>query len=330
MTRIGINPARGKVSSYQPAEITVAILTYIPHLEGYFRHKFDVLRLVFASLKANTAVEHDLLVFDNGSCKEVVDYLQELNQNGHIDYLILSRRNLGKIGAFKVLFNATPGEVVAYADDDILFYPGWLEAAMEIMETYPKVGMVSCIPVRDNATRARKSLKAWIETQVEGLTITQDIDIPDDWESDWAVSTGRDPQEHLRKINDLPDLFLSLNGIEVYGSASHFQFVAPKKVILRSLPAAWSGKLMGSMVELDEAVDAHGYLRLSTVERFVRHIGNTLSDEMVREANTLGLQVDWFAKPRQVNRHWLLRIPGSGRIFRALYDWLFSVLHQGN
>jgi glycosyltransferase involved in cell wall biosynthesis len=330
MTRIGINPARGKVSHYQPAAVTVAILTYIPHLGGYFRHKFDVLRLVFASIKANTAVEHDLLVFDNGSCKTVIDYLQALKQNGHIDYLILSSRNLGKIGAFKVLLNAAPGEIVAYADDDILFYPGWLKAALEVMETYPKVGMISCIPVRDNATRARKSLQAWIETQVEGLTILQDRDIPDNWESDWAVSTGRDPQEHLQKLKDQPDLFLNLNGIEAYGSASHFQFVAPKMVILRSLPTDWSGKLMGSMVELDEAVDAQGYLRLSTVERFVRHIGNTLSDEMVREANNLGLQVDSLIKPHWANRNWLLRIPGSGRIFRAIYDWLFSVLQGGN
>ncbi len=328
MTRIGVNPARGVVSNYLPAKVTVAILTYIPYMEGYFRHKFDVLRFVFASLKKHTTIEHDVLVFDNGSCKPIVDFLQGLKQDGEIDYLILSSRNLGKIGAFKVLFNAAPGEIVAYTDDDILFYPGWLKAALEIMDTYPKVGMVSGIPVRDNAARARESLQAWIATQPEDLVFMQEKEIPDEWESDWAISTGRDPVKHLQQLKGKTDLFLSLNGVEVYGSASHFQFVAPKKVILDSLPAEWSGKLMGAMVELDEAVDRQGYLRLSTIKRFVRHIGNTLSEEMVREADKLGLKVNLIIKPRWRNRHWLLRIPGSGRILRGLYDWIFSVLQQ--
>jgi len=99
MTRIGINPARGKQSAYHPAKITVAMLSYIPHLEGYFRHRLDVLKLALASLEAHTEISHDLLVFDNGSCKPVVDYLRFLRGEGIIDYLLLSRRNLGKIGA---------------------------------------------------------------------------------------------------------------------------------------------------------------------------------------------------------------------------------------
>jgi glycosyltransferase involved in cell wall biosynthesis len=329
MTRIGINPARGVVSAYHPAKVTVAVLTYIPHLEGYFQNKFDVLRLVLASIQAHTVVDHDLLVFDNGSCREVVDYLQGLSQNGKIDYLILSSRNLGKIGAFKLLFNAAPGEIVAYADDDILFFPGWLEAALEIMNTYPMVGMVSGIPVRDSSSRARKSLMTWIESQPIGLEVAHDGEIPDEWEIDWAISTGRDPAKHLQSLGKKSGLCLSWQGVEAFGSASHFQFVSPKNVIQYSLPDQWSGKLMGAMVELDEAVDINGYLRLSTLRRYVRHIGNTLSDEMVKEAKKLGLQVNRARKPINKDRHWLLQIPGTGRILKFIYGWLFTVLNRG-
>ena len=76
MTRIGINPARGVVSDYRPPSVTVAVLTYIPDLSGYFEHRLQVLQMVFASLHAFTTPPHDLMVFDNGSCPPVVDYLR--------------------------------------------------------------------------------------------------------------------------------------------------------------------------------------------------------------------------------------------------------------
>ncbi len=329
MARLGVNPARGKTSSYRPAKVTVAVLTYLPHLEGYFRHKLDVLRLSLASLLAHTPLEHDLLVFDNGSCPPVVDELRSLHAAGQIDYLILSARNLGKIGAFKLMFQAAPGEIVAYSDDDIFFYPGWLEAALEILAVYPRVGMVSGVPVRDSAERARQSLEAWIEQKPAELRVSSEHRIPDDWEADWAMSTGREPREHLARIQNQPDLNLELRGVKAFGSASHFQFVAPKEILLRALPQDWSGKLMGHMLSLDEAIDAQGCLRLSTVERTTRHLGNLLSPEMVAEARQLGLEASAAGVNSATTRkHWLLRIPGSGRVLRKIYDQLFLVLNR--
>ncbi len=131
-TRIGINPARGKTSTYRPADVTVALLTYIPSLEGYFENRLDVLKLVFSSLKANTMIPYDLYVFDNGSCAPVTDYLRSLQESDQVDTLILSAQNIGKIGALKILINAAPGRLIAYSDDDILFYPDWLQAHLEV------------------------------------------------------------------------------------------------------------------------------------------------------------------------------------------------------
>jgi hypothetical protein len=85
---------------------------------------------------------------------------------------------------------------------------------------------------------------------------------------------------------------------------------------------------MGQMIELDEAVDALGYLRLSTAERYVRHIGNALSPDIVTEARRFGLEVGESVIPAKAGKYWLLRIPGSRRLLRALYDWTFSILHR--
>ena len=72
MPRLGINPARGHVSDYHPSRVTLCMLTYLPELYGYFRDRFDVIRLSLESLIAHTQ-EPDLMVFDNGSCGLLVD-----------------------------------------------------------------------------------------------------------------------------------------------------------------------------------------------------------------------------------------------------------------
>jgi glycosyltransferase involved in cell wall biosynthesis len=328
MARIGINPARGKQSAYRPAKITVAMLSYIPHLEGYFRHRLDVLKLALASIKAHTDVPHDLLVFDNGSCRPVVDHLRFLRDEGMIDYLLLSRRNLGKIGAFRILFNAAPGDIVAYADDDIFFYPGWLPAHMNILETFPEVGMVSGIPVRDASERARSALMNFVKNKPSELNVSHTHQLPEVWEADWAVSVGRDPKTHLEKIRNQEEWILTYKDVDAYGSASHFQFLAPKHVIQEALPDEWQGNLMGSMLELDETVDTLGYLRLSTMKRYTRHLGNVLNDEILADAESLGITVDGMGSSKKPKKHWLLKIPGSGRVLRAIYDRLFLMLHQ--
>jgi glycosyltransferase involved in cell wall biosynthesis len=341
MTRIGINPARGKVTDRLPAPVTVAVLTYLPNLAGYFEQRLEVLKLVLASLKAYTKPYHELYVFDNGSCESVVDYLVQLRQAGQIDCLLLFQRNLGKIDALRILFNAAPGEVIAYNDDDILFYPGWLEAHLEVLRLFPQAGMVSGVPVRNAAGHARKSLERLVKQGVPGLSVSQERRIPDDWEADWAASTGRNPQAHLQTTRAQTDLVLRLQKpdgqgfCEAIGAANHFQFVAPKEVILQALPDKWTGKLMGSMIELDEAIDNLGYLRLSTAKRYTRHLGNSLSESVRREANELGLPLGTSpqtvsSKPiaRGRKKHWLLRIPGSRKVIVALYNRLFDILYR--
>jgi glycosyltransferase involved in cell wall biosynthesis len=328
MARIGMNPARGKRTSYRPARVTVGLITYIPHLDGYFQNRLDILRLTLASVLANTSLPFDLMICDNGSCKEVVEYLKEMQDSEKIDYLILSNSNIGKIGALSILLRAAPGGIVAYSDDDILFYPGWIEAHMEILDTYPRVGMVSGVPVRDASHRSRDSLLAWIKDGGPGIHTNTEYSIPDKWEVDWAESVGRDPDIHIRNIQDQKDLVIKYKDVAAFGSASHFQFVSPKDVIVKALPDLWEGKLMGEMMELDQAIDALGYLRLSTVNRYTRHIGNSLNPNLLNEANKLGLNIERKTQIGRKRKHWLLRFPGGRRFILKIYNNLFRILNN--
>ena len=329
MARIGINPSRGKFSDFHPARVTVVMITHIPHLDGYFKHRLDVLRLSLTSLLTHTSSPYDLLVFDNGSCTAVLDYLFSLKNNGAIKFLLLSNENIGKIGAFRVVFNAALGEVIAYTDDDILFYPNWLEEHLRILDTFPQAGMISGVPVRNASRYATQALTLVENQKMDGLIITPMRRIPDAWEVDWAMSTGRDPQAHLQAMQDHTERVLIKDGVEAIGAANHFQFVSPKQVLLQALPKEWSGRLMGEMVELDEAIDSAGFLRLSTVGRYTRHIGNVISPELEDEVKSLGINYQSGQVRRLIRRrHWLGRIPGVRRILLALYHRIFLILND--
>ena len=92
-----------------------------------------------------------LMVFDNGSCDEVRTYLEEAYVEGRIQFLMLSKRNIGKGGAWNIIFAAAPGEILAYTDSDAFFYPGWLSQSLRILDTFPNVGMVTSRPFRTPA-----------------------------------------------------------------------------------------------------------------------------------------------------------------------------------
>jgi glycosyltransferase involved in cell wall biosynthesis len=328
MGRYGISPARGRTTSYRPAQVTACVLTYIPELEGFYRHRMEVLRVCLESLIANTKEPYDLLVFDNGSCAEAVDYLQSLKRDGKIDILLLSAKNLGKIGALQVMFHAAPGELVAYCDDDILFYPRWLGAQLTVYDTFPKAGLVSGSPVRNAVHHASESNRKFVETSPPGLQVSQGRWIPEEWERDWAISTGRDPEKYLAETKDQLDVRLTFNGVDAYPAANHFQYLAPKEVLVKALPEDWTGQLMGHMIELEEAIDRQGVLRLSTTERYVRHLGNVVSGEIAGEARLMGIDVESKSFSRRENHRWIYIIPGMRRVLNWIYGKLYELLYD--
>jgi glycosyltransferase involved in cell wall biosynthesis len=322
-----MNPARDKNITYTPSRVTATMMTYIPNLEGYFTHRLEVLKLSLASLIESLDGNLDLMVMNNGSCSEVQDFLEDQLHAGRIQYLIHSRRNLGVIGGLKVLFNAALGEVIAYSDDDVLYYPGWLDAHLNILDTYPNAGMVSGAPVGYSSEHATKAVDKFISEPSSKLEVLEKPRVPA-WEQSWAESTGRSVKDHLEEIKASPNQHFIYQGVEAVRSAKHFQFVTPKKVICDAFSADWSGSLMDGLVALDESVDELGYLRLTTPVRYAQHIGNAISDEIQDVVEELGIRTSINISDVEQAEHWLLKIPGSGRILWPIYRWLFKVLHN--
>lgn len=326
MPRIGINPNRGQKTAYKPSRLTLAMLTYLPNQAGYFAERLAVTRLSLDSLIAHTPRPYDLIVFDNGSCPELVSHLCSLHDQGLINYLILSSSNIGKISALQVIFQAAPGEVVAYSDDDVFFLPGWLDAHRKIMDTFPHVGLVTGFYIRSHLRYATQTINAFASW--DGVQVRRGQLIPRELEQHYIDNMGRDWDSYQQEVAGLEDIEFTYQGVSALASAGHHQFVAPRQLILDILPG-WDSNLMGRMIELENSIDQRGFLRLSTLNPVTRLLGNVISPENAAEALRLGLSAPAGAsKPSKIGlTSRIARLPVIHRLLLGLYNRLHILLN---
>lgn len=271
--RIGQNPAKSLGYVAQPEKFTIAVVSYIPFMEGYYAQSLDLLKVCLSSIWENTDLPFDLLVFDNASCPEVRAYLLDARDTGKIQYLVLSDVNIGKAGAWNFIFGAAPGEFIAYADSDVYFYPGWLAELYRVMEVFPEAGMVTGMPLL-NPEEFSTSTINWISQHPEarlerGHALT--------WEDYWrhAGTLGSDKDAARKFYDQHESLLMQYKGQKFFLGAGHFQFLARKQVLQETLPLP-SDRPMGQVRALDIAINDLGYLRLCTTEWWVEHLGNSL------------------------------------------------------
>ena len=327
MPRIGMNPGRGKKSNYQPARTTVAVLTYAPNEIGYFENRFDVTRMCIESILKNTKEPFDLMVFDNGSRVEVVDYLKSMRDKGEIDFLILSSRNIGKIGALQMITKSAPGEVLAYCDDDVFFLPGWLNQHLKVLDTYPDVGIVTGFYIKSHMRHSIQSTMKFA-SRSEVKTERGNL-IEPERESHYIRQMGRTRERYEAEMDGVEDMRMTYKGVTVFASAGHHQLVARKQVMLEALPKEWTGNLMGQMRELDESVDKLGKLRLCTFPDTTRLLGNFVDQQMAEEIKSYAIDVKVSEKNREM-KAWkkkLLKNPLIQKIAYFFYERFFKIIN---
>jgi glycosyltransferase involved in cell wall biosynthesis len=310
--RKGQNPAKFVNQVAKPERITVALLNYIPFISGFYAEALDVLKVSMASMRKDPGLNFDLLVFDNGSCNEVRDYLVAEKDAGWIQYLLLSEKNLGKGGAWNIMLSGAPGEIISYTDSDVLFYPGWLARSVELLEAFPNAGMVTGRPFRTNPD-FHSATREWAQ---KNAMLEAGTFIP--WETFWEFnrSLGQDEAENRRIYTETQDWKISYQGLTAMAGASHWQFSAYKAVLDRFLPFDMD-KPMGQVKQLDQRMNERGLLRLMLPDPLTMNLSNTT--EYMRGK---------ISKPANQGRRTIsqrfVNLPPVKKFLLAVYDRIFK------
>lgn len=312
--RKGQNPAKFVKDVARPERVTVALLNYIPFLSGFYAETLDVLKVSLESMRKDAGLPFDLMIFDNGSCEEVREYLVNEKEAGRIQYLILSEKNMGKGGAWNVMLAGAPGEIIAYTDADVLFSPNWLSRSVELLETFPNVGMVTARPYRTSPELYSSTLE-WAK---KSATLDEGQFIP--WKTflEFNLSLGQTEEENVKVYAETSDWRIQYKGLTALAGASHWQFTAYKSTLQQFLPFDMD-KPMGQVRQLDKRMNDAGLLRLMVSDPLAMNMSNTLG--YLR--GELGKERAVAKKKTGIGKR-LLELAPIKKILLAIYNKIFS------
>lgn len=285
--RIGYNPHKDKEDSKSDSySHQVIIPVYIPDHQGYFKDSFAILKLCLTSLFKTSHKKTFITIVNNGSCKEVTDYLNELFLNEQI-HEVVTTTNIGKLNAVLKGIIGHNFSLVTIADSDVMFLNGWQKSTYTIFENFPKAGAVCPTP-------SSRSLRTYTANIYWDMFFSKKIlfsnVINQKGLKMFAESVGN--PEFYNKIQLQKFLTIVNKNQKAVIGAGHFA-TTYRGDIFESVKMKYSNYKLGGNSEnqiLDIPVIKKGFWRLSTTENYAYHMGNTLEDWMHAESDKIVTQ----------------------------------------
>ncbi len=86
-------------------------------------------------------VDYRLLIIDNGSDREVVEYLTDFQQRHPRVELLINAENRGLVSAVNQGTRRSTAPFICWLNNDLLFTEGWLVAMLRVAEAHPRIGL---------------------------------------------------------------------------------------------------------------------------------------------------------------------------------------------
>jgi len=283
--RTSNNPEKEKRSRNKLWKHRVLIAFFVPDSEeDYFRRLPEVLDRCLKSLVETINPETTCITLvNNASGHRAMQVLDRYA--AHIDKIVHYAENKGKVYAVLNEVRGMYEEFVTIADADILFYDGWEQAVFDVFATHPKAGAVSPHPCPYLTFYFNKSAFGWnsfgnigygkfvddhdIDLYVKGVNLPRLIERkgrPFNWKQ----------KQYILK-RPTPAVLGAYHVAATYRTGQFRGRTAfPEETFRNSYEEEF----------IDRLADDAGFYRLSTVQSFIYHMGNTVDDEVLGHCNT--------------------------------------------
>ena len=281
--REGFNPNKGKRIPQNDFYHQVIIPVHIPNLEGYFKSSLQILDYCIDSLVKTSHNQTFVSIVNNGSCKEVKNYLNELLANTKV-HEVIHTEAIGKVNAVLKGVVGHQFKMVTISDADVLFLNSWQASSYEVFNSFPKTGVVCTTP-------SSKSYKTLVSNVYWDTFFSSKLRFRKVKNSEalkaFAHSIGNKDfysESHLKSY-----LTIKKENITAVIGSGHF-VATYRGDIFNELAQTHSEYSLGanSLHELlDKPVVKKGYWRLSTEDNYTYHMGNVVESWMQETIDSL-------------------------------------------
>jgi len=281
--RVGFNPNKDKVLPKSDYTHQVIVPVYIPHQKDYFKDSFQILQLCLESLFKTCHDKTYITIVNNGSCIEVVNYLNQLQQEAKLQEVIHTTA-IGKLNAILKGLSGHQFPLITISDADVLFLNNWQKATYEVFEIFPRAGVVSPVPNPKNLRYYTANIIG--ETFFSKNTAFSPVVAKAGMEA-FAKSIGN--ESLFKAIHLEKQLTITRGSTTALIGAGHF-VATYKGVSFDVLKQRFSTYSLGGDSEkllLDKPATDLGLWRLSTQNNYAYHLGNVKENWMLDEFDNI-------------------------------------------